>query len=235
MDDQFEAPRKSLLDVVQEKLQKQGKTVVLSRIVYAATLDSKAENKEDIQNLHETLFKKYRAEGESDHTGMLMVYPNCLVHVIEMQTKYTLAFLREVQNIPKSDKMYSSIKVISSTEDIPVRAYIKWLTSFMPAGTQDKYNATEEEQLVESASGVNLNMLKLGKQLSAMTPKDLESALSNPSSAYLELPTINQIMGLILSGGPPTLDEFLDIYDTPVDIDLDSENVWPMPIPITFE
>ena len=49
MDDSFDAPRQSLLDVVQEKLQKQGKTVVYSRLVYAASLEAKVTDKEAIQ------------------------------------------------------------------------------------------------------------------------------------------------------------------------------------------
>ena len=31
-----------------------------------------------------------------------------------------------------------------------------------------------------------------------------------------------------------TLEEFLDIYDAALDVDLDSENVWPMPPPLKF-
>eukprot|EP00976_Prorocentrum_cordatum_P048611 980849-Prorocentrum_minimum.AAC.2 len=49
MDDSFDAPRQSLLDVVQEKLQKQGKTVVYSRLVYIASLEGKVNHKDEIQ------------------------------------------------------------------------------------------------------------------------------------------------------------------------------------------
>eukprot|EP00959_Pyramimonas_sp_CCMP1952_P320759 6712215-Pyramimonas_sp.AAC.1 len=67
-----------------------------------------------------------------------------------------------------------------------------------------------------------------------MSEKEVESALHDPRAAYVELPTTAQVVGLVLSPGPPTLEEFMDIYDCPIDIDLDSENVWPMQIPITF-
>jgi hypothetical protein len=43
------------------------------------------------------------------------------------------------------------------------------------------------------------------------------------------------IMGILLAAdGAPTLAEFLDIFDTTLDIDLDSENVWPLPPPLKF-
>jgi hypothetical protein len=49
MDDSFDAPRQSLLDVVQEKLHKQRKTIVYSRIVLVAALDSKVSSKNALQ------------------------------------------------------------------------------------------------------------------------------------------------------------------------------------------
>ena len=67
-----------------------------------------------------------------------------------------------------------------------------------------------------------------------MSEPEVQSALQDPRAAYVELPTTHQVVGLVLSDGPPSLQEFLDIYDSPIDIDLDSENVWPMQIPITF-
>lgn len=32
----------------------------------------------------------------------------------------------------------------------------------------------------------------------------------------------------------PTIEEYLDIFNGPVNVDLDSESVWPMPVPLKF-
>lgn len=48
MEDQFDEPRRSLLDVVTEKLQKQGKTVLISRMVYIGLVDQKNSSHADI-------------------------------------------------------------------------------------------------------------------------------------------------------------------------------------------
>lgn len=32
----------------------------------------------------------------------------------------------------------------------------------------------------------------------------------------------------------PTFDEYLEIYDSPVNVDLDSEQVWPLPAPLRY-
>ena len=81
---------------------------------------------------------------------------------------------------------------------------------------------------------MNLNVIKIGKSLAAMSPSDHASAVNNLAGAYIDVPVVTKCLGLVGNVGVPSLDEFLDIFDTPVDIDLDSENVWPMPIPITF-
>ena len=50
-----------------------------------------------------------------------------------------------------------------------------------------------------------------------------------------ELPTLKQLMGLLKQPeGAPTLTEFLEVYDSPLDVDLDGENVWPMPSTLNF-
>lgn len=234
MDDQFDAPRRSLLDVVQDKLQNQGKTVVLSRLVYIGSLDAKVVSKEDVLALHEDVFAKVKEELEMELTGLLMCFSNCFVHVLEAQTKGILSFLREVNSIQPHERPFTAIRIISSTEDIPYRAYSKWMSTFIKAEDDNKPVVMEGEQLVENASNVNLNMIKLGKQLSAMSTHDQETALEDMAMAYVEIPNVPKCLGLIQNNGVPSLDDFLDIFDTPVDIDLDSENVWPMPVPITF-
>ena len=49
-------------------------------------------------------------------------------------------------------------------------------------------------------------------------------------------PTQQQLMGVLrnVDDGPPTVSEFLDVYDAALDVDLDSENVWPPPPPLRF-
>lgn len=234
MDDSFDAPRQSLLDVVQEKLQKQGKTIVYSRIVLVAALDSKVSSKNAIQELYEDFFAKSRPEETPDHTGMFLIFPNCFVLVIETQTKNILSFLRELSKVHVTSRRYSNMRIISSTEDIPSRVFSKWFCTFCGAPTSDKIESIPAEELVNKASEVNLNFIKFGKQLCLMNQPEQESALRDLRSAYFEIPSTQQVMALATSTEAPSLEEFMEIYDSPIDVDLDSENVWPMQVPITF-
>jgi electron transfer flavoprotein alpha/beta subunit len=81
---------------------------------------------------------------------------------------------------------------------------------------------------------VNLGLIKLGKTLADMSQKELETALGSLETAFLELPAVVTVLGLVTHPNVPDLEEYLAIFDSPVDIDLDSEQIWPAPLPITF-
>ena len=106
-----------------------------------------------------------------------------------------------------------------------------------PRELQDAYEPEEEERVLKTTSGVNVAMLKLGAMLRecAGDAGRMETTLRTLASGFTELPTMPQLMGLLRTEeGAPTLEEFLDVYDAALDVDLDSENVWPMPPPLRF-
>ena len=63
---------------------------------------------------------------------------------------------------------------------------------------------------------------------------ELDRALENPRNSHPDLPQVFTVMTILDSDGAPSLSEFLDIFDAPVNIDLDDENVWPMPPQLVF-
>mmetsp|Transcript_5862 Transcript_5862/g.6717 ORF Transcript_5862/g.6717 Transcript_5862/m.6717 type:complete len:237 (+) Transcript_5862:394-1104(+) len=235
MDDSIDPPRQSLLDVVQERLQKQQKTTVVSRLMYVAQFpDGKAVTKEEAQHHVEGLMKKARGDAEKE-TGILVVYPTCVLHMIETTTKAIMSLLREINQVPKDDQLLRNLTIISSTEDIPSRGFQKLYHCYVNEAQREGIEAMDVDAMVTEVSDMNINMIKLGKHLMGLGARELDAALESLRSAYPDLPTAVPIIGLCLAeDGPPTLEEFLDIYDRPVDIDLESENVWPMPIPLTF-
>lgn len=230
MDDSIDPPRQSLLDVTQEKLQKQGKTVVISRIlIVIETSDKHNSSKAETEEAHSAMLKAARGETDKE-TGLLIVFPNCIVHMLETTTKMIFTYLRKLL---KAEGI-SSMKVISSTEDIPSRAFPKWYSSFVDSPTSGHYDGDEGESLVNTASEVNIALIKLGKHLSGLGQRDADSSMESLRTAYPDLPQIDPFMIVCNSEEAPSVQEFLDIYDSPVDIDLESENVWPMPVPLTF-
>jgi len=235
MDDNVEETRRSLLDVVLEKVHKAGKQVVVSRLVYVAAVEGKQlTSKTEIEAMHEAVWRRVIDEGEADYTGLLLCFSQCFVGVVEAQTSTLLTFLRELCALPKGERLFSKVRIISSTEDVPSRAYTQWMTAFFKGDDVGKPTPLEDEVLVDRASDVNLGLIKLGKTLADMSQKELETALGSLETAFLELPAVSTVLGLVTHSSVPDLEEYLDIFDTPVDIDLDSEQIWPAPLPITF-
>jgi hypothetical protein len=62
-----------------------------------------------------------------------------------------------------------------------------------------------------------------------VTQAEQRKQLSALASFHDDLPAPESLLSLVSAEDAPTLPEFLDIFDAPVNLDLDSERVWPMP------
>ena len=133
-------------------------------------------------------------------------------------------------------RAFPPVRVCASTDDMAV-AFPAFASAFVNVKTLEAYEPEEEERVLKTTSGVNVAMLKLGAMLRecAGDAGRMETTLRTLASGFTELPTMPQLMGLLRTEeGAPTLEEFLDVYDAALDVDLDSENVWPMPPPLRF-
>ncbi|KAK9811240.1 hypothetical protein WJX72_000437 [[Myrmecia] bisecta] len=229
-----EAPvRESLLDVVQSKLQQQGKAVLVTRLVYVAKLTERASTGDLLHGVHKKLLDQSHVG--STYTGILVVFPTCLLHMVEGPTSTILELLRLLRDTSKSETRLQAVTVMSCTEDIPSRAFGKWQTAFVDAPpASEKVEAVDPALLVQTASSVNLGFIHLGRTLAGMTEADGKSTLQSLSTSYSELPSQETLLSIVLAEDAPTLQEFLEIMDTPVSIDLDSEQTWPIPTPLKF-
>lgn len=197
-------------------------------------------SKDMVAGFWEELLSFVRDElGGGDTSGIVLVYPDCTLVVLEANTRQVMDVLRKLDEVlveaAPDEKMFGTVKVCASTEDIPANAFTSFEAAFVNSATAEAYEAEEAENLVKSSSGVNIAMLKLGAKLGVMGRGEADQALHNLTGAFPELPVMQSLMGLLMAEeGAPTLGEFLDIYDAALDIDLDSENVWPMPPPLKF-
>ena len=197
-------------------------------------------SKDMIAGFWEELLSFVREElGGGETTGVVLVYPDCTLVVLEGMTRLIMDVLRKLDEVLEEaepeERMFGAVKVCASTEDIPRNAFTTFEAAYVNSATAEAYDAEETENLVKTTSGVNIAMLKLGAKLGGMQRGETEQTLNNLTGAFPELPLMQSLMGLLMAEeGAPTLGEYLDIYDSALDIDLDSENVWPMPPPLKF-
>ncbi|KAI9106243.1 hypothetical protein DFS34DRAFT_602774 [Phlyctochytrium arcticum] len=85
--------RTSLLDVVRDGLQRQGKTSVLYRLVVCGM--TKGADRQEILAQYQKFFKQYQTDTDLI-TGLLILYPDTYVHLLECSTKIAYAFMRSL-------------------------------------------------------------------------------------------------------------------------------------------
>ena len=86
IDEAYDEPRQSLLDLVQQRMAEIGKTVMISRLVYVARPVDLHSNTKEIADFHEILIDEAVGDSSEKCTGLLLCYPNVSLHVIEAPT-----------------------------------------------------------------------------------------------------------------------------------------------------
>jgi len=209
------------------------------RVVFLAENNEKVSTKEaSARHLEEILSTARDEDGgvsAAPQTGIALVYPEATLVVLEASTRGVMAAARALEE-SLARAPFHSVRVCASTDDMAV-AFPAFASAFVNVKTLEAYEPEEEERVLKTTSGVNVAMLKLGAMLRecAGDAGRMETTLRTLASGFTELPTMPQLMGLLRTEeGAPTLEEFLDVYDAALDVDLDSENVWPMPPPLRF-
>ncbi|KAJ3088066.1 hypothetical protein HK102_009640, partial [Quaeritorhiza haematococci] len=77
-----EERRPSLLDVVRDQLQRQGKTSMLYRLVLCGEVNKEIATTFDLANHYQRFFKQHQTETDLI-TGMLLLHGSTWVHVLE--------------------------------------------------------------------------------------------------------------------------------------------------------
>ncbi|KAJ9506243.1 hypothetical protein QJQ45_014199 [Haematococcus lacustris] len=271
MSDSYDtASRDSLLNVVLDKLQKSGKTVIVGRVIIVARFLRREANVDHFTEFFPKLFDKFHQDGET--TGILLCYPTCCVHVLEAKTSVIMSILRDMLAAGPQEHRLAEARVVASTEDIPMRCFGAWHAAFVNTATNtDNIDAADSTTIVKSASELNASMRKLGGSLTDLTEvrgeclpwwyalhaSELKRRLAAMDQYCEDLPAPELLMSLVpaevsasssagnycpfaplptllINGAmhlqdAPTVEEFLDIFDAPVTVELDSEKVWPMP------
>ncbi|GFH25206.1 uncharacterized protein HaLaN_23134 [Haematococcus lacustris] len=146
------------------------------------------------------------------------------------KTSVIMSILRDMLAAGPQEHRLAEARVVASTEDIPMRCFGAWHAAFINTATNtDNIDAADSTTIVKSASELNASMRKLGGSLTDLTESELKRRLAAMDQYCEDLPAPELLMSLVPAEDAPTVEEFLDIFDAPVTVELDSEKVWPMP------
>eukprot|EP00002_Diphylleia_rotans_P021625 TRINITY_DN4210_c0_g1_i1.p1 TRINITY_DN4210_c0_g1~~TRINITY_DN4210_c0_g1_i1.p1 ORF type:complete len:171 (-),score=41.86 TRINITY_DN4210_c0_g1_i1:1015-1527(-) len=167
--DHESAPRVSMLDVVQERLQREGRTQLetTNRLFYVARLTENVASAEELGNTLENNLSKNKAFGEA--TGLLLIMHNACLHVIEGPNTLLSNHLRFLHDTPLDKRLFFDLKVVTYVEDIENRIFSTW--AFKPITVQKAETAPDLQPAAaeELVSTIYINILKLGQRLGDLT------------------------------------------------------------------
>ncbi|XP_064629253.1 testis-expressed protein 47-like [Lineus longissimus] len=115
-DSLLEGHRTSLLDVQEDKLRAMNKKALLHRVVIVSKQKADIEEKEEIGTYYDKLFKNLNNQLQSEGvSGLLLVYPECCLHVIETCTDMLLEIIKDLQT---TNQFTEKSKILVVSHDI---------------------------------------------------------------------------------------------------------------------
>lgn len=226
-----EPSRETLLDVVLDKLQKSGKTTIVTRIILVGRFIRREGNVDYHQEFYGKLVEKHSHEGEI--TGLLLCYPACMAILLEAKNSVLMHLLRDLEAAGQAETRITEMRVISCTEDIPIRCFNGWYAGWVSvAGSADSMDAVDSTTIVKTGTELNSFMRKVGPTLVGLSDNDLARRLASIEAYYEDTPASELVLALVPAEDAPTLEEYLEIFNTAINVDLDSEQTWPMPRPL---
>ncbi|XP_033734483.1 testis-expressed protein 47-like isoform X4 [Pecten maximus] len=234
-DSVIEAHRTSLLEVIEDKNRALNKKNLIHRFVYIAKLKQGVEDRAEIGNHYERFFKNLQNVHQSSEvvTGLLLVYLKHVVHIVETSTDLITETVRDIQaNINESSGVFETSKILIISHDIPHRLYGQWSfrTLDIQAARMESYDSNESTDKI--VIDLLTQLLKLGNHL-AKTPKlNLKNLMDSLHERVPDLLPQQGVLHYLCEDNDPCLvrpQDYLDMYDKPFDVVLDSEElVWPL-------
>jgi hypothetical protein len=234
VDLEAEERRPTLLDAIEERNRGLGRKVLLHRIVVIAEL--KHDNYTDIISHYEKIFKDCQLMWQCEHaSGLLLLFPRHCLHVLEGPLEIILELCRDLRinkhSLDQTHIVCSKILVIS--HDIPCRLYQSYFSRVVDiqAANIDLYEPTDGTE--KAVVDILVQVLRLGMYINKHAKNAQKAALETIHEKASDLLPQQAVINYLLKNSITciyTPDEYLLNYETPFDVCLASDLVWPLPV-----
>ncbi|KAI1886593.1 hypothetical protein AGOR_G00197410 [Albula goreensis] len=198
---------------------------LLHRLIVIGRISPELADKRDVgghyEKLSQHLQRRYHADA---FTGLLLLYPSHLVHIVESSSEVLVAILRDLQGMQANphSALIVEPRVLVVSHDLRSRLFQDWSYKVLdlPATTlTDRRNREPIETLV---SGTLKLILKLGSHL-LKTRKDSDPSAQPLLEQVPELIVPQDVLGQLLERGELlTPQQYLQAYHTPLNVCLNS-------------
>lgn len=222
-----ELDKPSLLDTVQRRFQDEGGRESVTRLMYIGLIP-KGSSLKSVCQYHETFLKDI----DADVSGLMILQQDSFLNLIEAAPDAIMALMRHInKQREETSPCLTSVRVLASSEDCPSRAFVSWSYRSVSLKAEPKVDL-DGDDVAGVAYEVYSKLVALGKELTNqdLTHADISAALDTLRQRYADyIPTNERIKAIVALDGIPKLEEYMEIFDAPVDVDLESELVWPHP------
>ncbi|MEE6498029.1 hypothetical protein FKM82_002957 [Ascaphus truei] len=215
------------------RLDRQHKKFILHRLFYIAKISPEQTDRRDVAGYYDRLFhnmmKPYLGEAIS---GLLLVYPSCIIHVLESSNEVLYSVLKDLEQMLHQgmNALLQDAKIILISHNIPSRLFPQWYfrNVHLPMGHLED---TSQEQSVDILVEECLTkLLKLGVFLSKILKLGSKGPGEDLHGLAPELLNHEEIICLLSKSKELlTPEQFLQVYNSPLNVSMASDKVWPIP------
>lgn len=219
---QHEEKHESLLDVTLKKYPKESMHKIFNLRIFIVSKVEANATKDQIR----TYLNKWMGQDEVDPIyGMSFLYPGSTIHLLQSNSEKMFQFLRSL-NTEKSTHGMWPIRILISTDNVAPDTVTFYDVAQIDSMKQDFFSANA--QIEVSVAEVYNAFLALSEQLSAMTDLRRTDAMQNLLREHFKyLPADFRVLGFAENTDLTLLEEYLDIYDSPIDWTPLLETIWP--------
>lgn len=222
----------SMLDASLERMRAENQKQVIHCVVCVSRLASGIGDKRDIGAHYERLFKACRQKYQGENpSGILLIYPQHSVHVIEAPWELISAVVSDLQNTDKDGGLLVSSRILVFVSNVK-RFYSQWSYRVLNLPILSKGESYNTSDPIERTVASSLEMLyKLGTHLSKLPQHKLKATLDGLHEQVPQFLIQQDVLEYLVScSSLSTPLEFIQRYCNPTEVALDGELVWPLPV-----
>eukprot|EP00731_Ephydatia_muelleri_P028476 Em0020g120a len=205
---------------------------VVHCMICVSRLASGIGDKRDIGAHYERLFKACRQKYQGENpSGILLIYPQHSVHVIEAPWELITAAIADLQNTDREGGLLVSSRILVFVSNVK-RLYSQWSYRVLNLPILSKGESYTTSNPVERTVAASLEMLyKLGTHLARLPQHKLKATLDGLPDQVPQLLIQQDVLEYLVNcSSLSTPLEFTQLYSKPAQVALDSELVWPLPV-----
>ncbi|KAH7491156.1 hypothetical protein PRIC1_009833 [Phytophthora ramorum] len=196
------------------------------RLSRSAVIGKLADPSADNARKTQEYFAKVLSKIQCEATGLVLLHEATVVIFLETTAEQFVALLKQLQQQRIIEA--SSMKILANSDDHGARILQGLYFKKIVLNRSDASEWTDDaaQQCVVETF---LNLIKFVKKIGPMPPGEIRKCLTNLSNTDQSfLPSTDLVLWLIGRDELMTLEEYLGFFDKPVDVELESQRVWPV-------